>query len=170
MHTPAKADYNTSRTEIPDAAFVTAAWCASSLIVSPRHGAGNNAIGFSQYLNNALTFFFVILGVVGCSNCAIELRSAESSFSVGSKRLCRTLRCNSDCSRVSSTARSITFSSSRTLPGQSTTSTGVAPRSGWRQLNDSYGAPFFVKCFAKRGISSGRSRSGGNSSGKTFRR
>ncbi|MFO6426473.1 hypothetical protein ACLBOM_12255 [Escherichia coli] len=53
----------------------------SSLIEVAARPAGN-AIGFSQYLNNALTFFFI--GVVGCSNCAIELRSAESSFSVGS--------------------------------------------------------------------------------------
>ncbi len=98
MHTPAKADYNTSRTEIPRRAFVTAAWCASSLIVSPRHGAGNNAIGFSQYLNNALTFFFSFSGVVGCSNCAIELRSAESHLASAVNGFVGHLDVNSDCS------------------------------------------------------------------------
>ena len=73
--------------------------------------------------------------------------------------------------RFSTTARSTTFSSSRTLPGHSySASCAIASRDGL-----SGALPFFLaytsrKWSAKMGMTSRRARSGGLVSAMTFRR
>ncbi len=73
--------------------------------------------------------------------------------------------------RVSSTARSITFSSSRTLPGHSIWLSVRSVSAGMLSiLRPRRRAILKVKAFTSSGISSGRSRSGGRWIGKTLRR
>ena len=75
----------------------------------------------------------------------------------------------SPCARA--TARSMTFSNSRTLPGHSYWyMAAVAPVENPFTLRLNSRLYFAMKCSTRRGISSRRCRNGGSVMGTTFRR
>src|SRR5699024_10849506 len=114
--------------------------------VSPRHGARQQCHWFlaipeqcaDVLLRHSLASSGAATAPLNCEALNLHLASAVNGF-VGH------LDVNSDCYHESTVPPAQSrFPARARCPANPTTSTGVVPRSGWRQLRDSYGAPFFA--------------------------